>query len=171
MTRFKKFISVWIALLMFGLVFPGVFYLISAWLDQLLEFPPLMPEPYHLFAMAFTLTIGLFWILWAYSFLHFVGKGSPVEAFGVALYPTRQLVTTGPYAYTRNPMIFGLMLVLLGVALTARSISGVVLVPIIALIAVAYIRKFEEPGLICRFNEEYIRYRSSVPILLPWLRA
>lgn len=170
MARVKKFVGFWIALIAFGVLFPGVFYLVSTWIDNLLHLPHFLSEPLNQFLAAIAFVIGAFWILWAYSYLHFVGKGSPVEAFGVALYPTQILVTTGPYAYTRNPMVLGELFVLLGIALIARSVTGLVLIPVLACLAVLYLKVFEEPGLVRRFNGPYIEYRKRVPVLIPRLR-
>ena len=168
MSRLKKFVSLWIVLIVFGAVVPGVFYLVNMWLNRLLGLPPVLAEPNNVFAAAIALAVGLFWITWAYSYLHFVGKGSPVEAFGVALYPTQRLVTTGPYAYTRNPMLLGLLFVLAGIAFIANSIAGLVLIPVLALLAIVYLKGFEEPGLARRFGSEYNEYRKAVPILIPY---
>lgn len=167
MPRLKKFIGLWIALIVFGIIVPGTFYLLNEWLNRMLGIPPIFTDPNNVFAASIALLVGLFWITWAYSYLHFIGKGSPVEAFGVALYPTQKLVTTGPYAYTRNPMMMGMLFVLLAIACLANSLSGLILVPILALLVVAYVRKFEEPGLVCRFGEKYIGYRKAVPTLIP----
>jgi len=170
MARVRKFIGFWIALFAFGALFPGAFYLVSTWLDNVFRFPHFPTEPLNQFLAAIALVIGTFWVLWAYSYLHFVGKGSPVEAFGIALYPTQTLVTSGPYAYTRNPMVLGELFVLLGIALIARSIGGLILIPVVGCLAVVYLRIFEEPGLVRRFDVQYIEYRKRVPILLPRFR-
>jgi protein-S-isoprenylcysteine O-methyltransferase Ste14 len=150
-------------------VVPYLFYILSMAIDFRLGHPQGIsyPPSINQFAAAFSALVGVFWILWGYSYLHFVGKGTPIEAFGMALYPTRFLVTTGPYAYTRNPMVFGLLFVLLAVAFYSCSISGLVMVPVIALIAAAYIRAFEEPHLERRFGAEYAEYRKNTPLLIP----
>lgn len=170
MSRLKKFAGLWVALVVFGLVVPGVFYLVVSWLDDISGLSPLLPEPSNMFAAVIALAIGLFWVLWSYSYLHFVGKGSPVEAFGIALYPTQTLVTTGPYSYTRNPMVLGLLFVLLAIVFVANSIAGLILIPILALLAVAYLKAFEERGLVRRFGEDYVEYRKAVPVLVPTFR-
>jgi protein-S-isoprenylcysteine O-methyltransferase Ste14 len=128
------------------------------------------PSPVLIIGGAFFLTIGIFWVLWAYSYIHYVGRGSPIEAFGVALLPTEQLVTTGPYAYTRNPMLLGYLFVLLGISLYANTISGLILLPVVGIFAVIYIALFEEKTLMRRFPGSYRVYRSHVPMLFPRLR-
>lgn len=171
MSRARMFLGLWLGLILFAVLFPAVFYTTSALFDRLLGFGPVVPEPYNAIGAAFSVFIGGFWAFWAYSYLHFIGRGSPVEAFGYALYPTRELVTTGPYAYTRNPVELGMLFVLLGIALFMRSLSGLVLIPIIAMIVVIYVRLSEEPQLVRRFGSAYEEYRKAVPVLIPWSRT
>ena len=153
----------------FGLALPFTFVMLAKWLDRLLGFPPILAEGTATILSAAFLLIGLVWVTWSYSFIVFAGKGSPVEAFGVALEPTRQLVTSGPYAYVRHPMVFGFLWALLGVAFLRRSVSGVVLVLLSALAAWAHLVIWEERGLARRFGDEYIRYHNNVRALIPHL--
>jgi protein-S-isoprenylcysteine O-methyltransferase Ste14 len=169
MSRIRKFVGFWVILLVYVTI-PMALAVFSNWVDGTLGLPPLLPEQINLFLAAIALLVGVFWISWAYSYLHYVGKGSPAEVFGVALYPTQYLVTTGPYAYTRNPMVLGLFTLLLGIAFLMNSISALVMVPILALGAVVYIRIYEEPGLARRFGEAYVQYRISTPVLIPTLK-
>jgi protein-S-isoprenylcysteine O-methyltransferase Ste14 len=86
--------------------------------------------------------------------------------------PTSRLVIEGLYAYVRNPMILGVIIVLLGEALAFGSwrILGWALA--FFAINTLYFVRLEEPGLEKRFGEPYRRYRQNVPRwlprLLPW---
>lgn len=154
----------------FGALVPAGFWWLSSYLDYATRVRPLpIPAPVALILAAASILIGVFWITWAYSYLVFVGKGLPLEAFGRALHPTKVLVTTGPYAYTRNPMVLGALFVLLGIALLRRSVTAVALIPLLAGCAAAYLVLFEEKALRQRFGDEYEAYRRSVPMLVPWL--
>ena len=169
MSRIRKFVGFWVILLVY-ITIPMAFAVFSTWLDGILGLRPPLPEQINLFLAAITLLVGIFWVSWAYSYLHFVGKGSPLEVFGVALYPTQNLVTTGPYAYTRNPMVLGLLTLLLGIAFLMNSISALIMVPILAVGTLVYIRIYEEPGLVRRFSEAYVQYRKMTPVLIPTLK-
>jgi protein-S-isoprenylcysteine O-methyltransferase Ste14 len=149
----------------------AAFYNAFAWIaDHVLPIPPLPPAPAYPCIAVLSAGIGLFWVLWAAFYLHVVGRGSSVAILSLRLYPTEELVTIGPYGYTRNPTLLGLLLVLLAVALTTRSVTALVSLPIIALLSLEYVRAYEEPVLRQRFGLEYSQYRRSVPALFPRLK-
>ncbi len=79
-----------------------------------------------------------------------------------------ELAVTGPYAYTRNPLYLGSMLIAFGFAAAARSwlVAGLLLV-LFLLIYVPVIRS-EEQFLRGAFNG-FEAYRQRVPPLLPRL--
>jgi protein-S-isoprenylcysteine O-methyltransferase Ste14 len=81
-----------------------------------------------------------------------------------------ELATSGPYAYTRNPLYFGSIVIAAGFALASlRWEIALALVILFAAIYVPVIRG-EEQFLNQRFAE-YPEYCSRVPRLLPRLRA
>jgi len=86
--------------------------------------------------------------------------------------PPRNLVVRGPYRYVRNPMISGVVLVLLGEALLPLSRPHLMWALIFLGINTVYIPLAEEPGLAKRFGEGYREYcrhvRRFVPRLRPW---
>ncbi len=165
----KTIIGTGIALAVVILV-PVAYWFLSAALDRAWGLERFDMTPALQILSALSILTGLFWVFWAYSYLYFVGRGLPQEVFGMALHPTRNLVTTGPYAYTRNPGVFGWIFILLGVALLEGSVSGLAMVPIVTAIAIIYLVAFEEPALKKRFGDEYMRYRSHVPVLFPRIR-
>ena len=77
--------------------------------------------------------------------------------------PTRELVATGAYRYSRNPMKAGLFLVLAGEALAASSVALAAWFAGFALVNAIYIRLYEEPGLAKRFGARYRDYCARVP--------
>jgi protein-S-isoprenylcysteine O-methyltransferase Ste14 len=84
--------------------------------------------------------------------------------------PPRELVIRGPYRYVRNPMISGVLLVLLGEALVLRSRTHFLWACTFFAINAVYIPLLEEPDLAQRFGESYREYSRHVPRLLPRLR-
>jgi protein-S-isoprenylcysteine O-methyltransferase Ste14 len=83
--------------------------------------------------------------------------------------PPTRFVAIGPYRHVRNPMITGVVLVLIGEALTMRSQPHAVWAAVFALMNVVYIPLIEEPGLERRFGRDYTLYRQNVPRFVPRL--
>jgi len=85
--------------------------------------------------------------------------------------PPKKLITTGLYAYVRNPMILGMLLMLGGEALLIASVPIGIWCALVTLAVLAHIHLFEENGLYKRFGEDYLTYRANVPAWLPRLKA
>ena len=85
--------------------------------------------------------------------------------------PTARLVVRGPYRRVRNPMISGVLCVLLGEALVFGSLALLAWWAVVFAINAVYFPLVEEPGLQQRFGADYEAYRASVPRWLPRLRV
>lgn len=81
--------------------------------------------------------------------------------------PTQRLVAQGPYRYVRNPMISGVLCVLLGEAALFGSAPLLVWAAAFFALNAAYIPLIEEPGLEKRYGAAYEAYRRNVPRWLP----
>ena len=84
--------------------------------------------------------------------------------------PTSRLVVRGPYRRVRNPMISGVLCVLLGEALLFGSPAVLAWFAVVFAINAVYFPLVEEPGLQDRFGADYEAYRAAVPRWLPRLR-
>ena len=84
--------------------------------------------------------------------------------------PPKRLVVEGPYRYVRNPMISGVLFLLVGEALTLRSWPHAEWAMLFLAINLVYIPLSEEPQLERRFGASYAEYRQHVGRLLPRLR-
>ncbi len=87
-----------------------------------------------------------------------VGEGTPAP-----FDPPRKLVTQGPYAHVRNPMMIGVWLVLLGEAFAFGSVPLVVWFLVFCGLCLILIPVLEEPDLENRFGEPYREYKLKVP--------
>lgn len=102
-----------------------------------------------------------YWLIGKYRIRH--GGGGP----GMDTPPER-LVTTGPFAYCRNPMYLGHIIFLLGLTLSLRS-------ELAALITVATAVWFQfrvlrdEKRLSERFGQPYLDYTARVKRWIPGL--
>jgi len=102
---------------------------------------------------------------WCVSLFARVGEGTlaPWD-------PTRRLVAVGPYRYLRNPMITGVVTMLLGETLFLGSrVIGIWAATFIAVNQIYFVIS-EEPGLERRFGAAYIEYKSAVPRWIPRAR-
>ena len=84
--------------------------------------------------------------------------------------PPRRLVVRGPYQYVRNPMISGVVFVLLGEGLVLLSRPHTLWALTFFLVNCVYIPLSEEPMLKARFGQAYDDYCRHVPRLIPRLR-
>lgn len=113
--------------------------------------------------------VGAIFAAWSNLYLFIVGKGGPTEGFGVAISPpTRKLVTSGPYRYSRNPMVFGAFSIYFAVAIYFNSITGLTFLLAFLCLAITYLKLSEEKRLVKDFGDEYIEYRKKVSMIVPW---
>jgi protein-S-isoprenylcysteine O-methyltransferase Ste14 len=77
------------------------------------------------------------------------------------------LATTGPYAYTRNPLYLGSFLIGLGFTIAAGQVLLVII--FIAMILGIYlpVMRVESATLASLFGKKYERYAKEVPLLFP----
>jgi protein-S-isoprenylcysteine O-methyltransferase Ste14 len=104
--------------------------------------------------------------------------GLPVSLLGLALRAwaagclakNRQLATGGPYAYTRNPLYLGTLLVAAGLAIAARSLGLGALFAAVFVFVYLPVMQNESEYLHVLFRD-YAAYAAAVPLLLPRLTA
>jgi protein-S-isoprenylcysteine O-methyltransferase Ste14 len=143
-----------------------LFVLVFSWIDDLLNLPKLLPQPYNVVLSIPFLAAGLFLVLWC--LVHFrMAKGTPVP-----FNPPQRLVTSGPYQYTRNPMLTGVFSVLFAIGLLLNSImASLVFTPLFIALNVIELKCIEEPELERRLGQPYTEYRQKVPMFFPWPRG
>ncbi len=95
------------------------------------------------------------------------GKGIPLGDF-VPQEQSKALVEDGVYSETRNPMLFGYFVALVGLGVLRGSPFAASSFPLLFLgIWTLWIKLREEPALEERFGETYRAYRERTPFLLP----
>jgi protein-S-isoprenylcysteine O-methyltransferase Ste14 len=112
---------------------------------------------------------GLALMIWTITLFDRVGKGT--LGVGDLLGEPVNLVVRGPYRHVRNPMISGVLCILLGEA--AIAASGCLLLWFATFFAfqVTVIRFWEEPHLVGRYGDQYLDYRRNVPAWIPRISA
>jgi protein-S-isoprenylcysteine O-methyltransferase Ste14 len=139
---------------------------------------PPFPKPYadavaRLRVPSGFLLVGVFaWF--SQPTLRSLAIGLPISLAGLALRgwaagclaKNRELATGGPYAYTRNPLYQGTLLVAVGLVAAARSVwLGVLFAAVFFLVYLPVIQNEEQH--LRRLFPEYAEYAERVPALWP----
>jgi len=152
----------------FGVVVFGTFiflFVIAAvYIDNTLNLPGLNLNIWNIVISTLLLIFGLFCVIW--SIIHFLKvKGTPVP-----VNPPPKLVCTGPYAYTRNPMLTGVFFLMFGIGFWIGSLSLILIfTPLFILANTLELKQIEEPELEKRLGEEYLEYKKRTPMFIPGL--
>ena len=97
-------------------------------------------------------------------FLRFAREGRGTLA---PIDPPRFVVRGGAYRFTRNPMYVANLAILVGIAITFRSLAVAGWAGFMALTFHLFVISYEEPKLRDTFGESYEVYRREVPRWLP----
>lgn len=116
------------------------------------------------FTLAFSLVgiAGFLFRLWAAGYI----GSDTVHSESVK---TDTLVTSGPYAHTRNPLYFGLLLMALGF-LPELSPLGLLFLLLSNALLIAFLIEVEQRAHTGARGAEYTAYQKSVPFLFPSIR-
>ena len=148
----------------FGLVVL-LFVVAARYFDQWIGMADMLPGLSPILLSLPLLSTAFFIIGWsAHHFLK--AKGTPVP-----VNPPPRLVTSGPYAYSRNPMLTGVFTLLFGIGVLFESFSLVfIFTPLFVFLNVWELKAIEEPELLKRLGQEYAEYRQKTPMFLPKIR-
>lgn len=106
-------------------------------------------------------------LLIAGSLVALAGLGIRAYAAG-HLEKDQSLATGGPYAYTRNPLYFGSLLIGVGLVIAGAAwVLGVVFV-IFFLVVYGPVMRREARNLRERFGQEFDDYAHAVPLFFPF---
>jgi protein-S-isoprenylcysteine O-methyltransferase Ste14 len=81
---------------------------------------------------------------------------------------TQRLLTDGPYAWSRNPMVFGTLAAYLGLALISDSWCAMGGFLLFATFLLVYLKLVEERELAARFGQPYLDFKQKTSFLIPW---
>jgi len=149
-----------IGAIVFGLL-AFAFIFIALQIDRLLQLPTIS-SPLNLIIGLPLILVGV--VLTGWSVFHFLKvKGTPVP-----INPPPKLVNTGPYAYTRNPMLTGVFFLMFGIGFWIGSFSLILFfTPLFIITNTLELKNIEEPELEKRLGEEYIEYKLKTPMFIP----
>jgi len=144
--------------LFFTILHPGlVTVLFPYWILGSRNIYFIQPWSIYQYFGAFLFAVGLTGLVNCILRFAFEGKGtlSPAD-------PTKKLVISGLYRYTRNPMYVSVTIMLIGEAIYFQSTNLWVYVVIVFILFNVFIMLVEEPRLRRDFGNEYEQYCRKV---------
>lgn len=157
-------------LLVIGLV-PSIIFIITSLLDNLFKLEIIGNSTIRWIIIIILLVIGFIYGIWSIIIQNTIGKGGPLEIGNMEISPkTENLVVSGPYKNTRNPMLFGTFSMYLAFALYINSITSLVLVGAFFVFMLTVVVKMEEKRLLKDFGNQYEEYRKKVSMFIPWFQ-
>lgn len=73
-----------------------------------------------------------------------------------------EIVTSGPYRFSRNPIYLGFVCLLIGLSFIFKSYWGLILAPVLMVLMYQLVIRHEEAYLEEKFGEAYLSYKSAV---------
>ena len=160
--------GIWImGILIFPVMVIGVIPLCILWSYGNFRISTYLPLPWNLLVTAIALLLlmaGFLLSLKSCLLFQRVGRGTPVPWF-----PPEHLVVRGVYRRTRNPMLSGISIMILGEVLFFISFGLLIYLAVFLTGTFICIAFKEEPTLQKRFGDEYTLYKQNVPRWIPSL--
>ena len=150
---------------------PSIIYIITSLFDNIYRLEIIQNSIIKWVIIIILLAIGFIYGIWSVIIQNTIGEGGPVEIGNIEISPkTKNLVVSGPYKNTRNPMLFGAFLIYLAFALFINSITSIVIVCAIFVFMLTVVVKMEEKRLLKDFGNQYEEYRKKVSMFIPWFQ-
>lgn len=147
---------------------PSVIYLSTNLIDKIYRIDIFQNRILQWMIITILLMVGFLFGISSIIYQNKIGKGGPLEISNIEISPkTKYLVVSGPYRYTRNPMLFGTLLVYLAIALIINSITAFFLVILFAFFMLTFVVKKEEERLLKDFGDKYDLYRKKTSMIIP----
>ena len=141
-----------------GILLPTHFFvslLVAIGLHLVIPVWQIINWPYNMIGLL-PLALGAWITIWAdHIFKH---RGTTVKPH---LDPS-ELITTGPYHFSRHPMYVGMLLILIGVAAILGSITPLVTPVAFAVVLQVEFIPFEEEVMERLFDQQYRVYKQQV---------
>lgn len=132
-----------------------LFIVIAYFLGRFVPLPFVAPAILRYMGLALTF---LGFLLGISSFIEFRRARTTLDPHGSA----RNLVTSGIYRFTRNPIYLGFLLMVIGLPLNSGLYWGIVLAPLYVLLMNRLIIRHEEAYLEKKFGKIYTDYTARV---------
>ena len=127
------------ARMIFVLILPLLFLFAGEFFDAIFPTINLNFGIYNFIIGVIIAAFGFIFAFWTVKYQYDIGKGTPIPKS-----PPQKLLTNGPYAYCRNPMSFGTILLYIGFIFIFKTFYGLILVFLFSAILLTYIKLSEE---------------------------
>jgi protein-S-isoprenylcysteine O-methyltransferase Ste14 len=162
----RSTLALWAKSLLNAVLFFAVFMVALPWgAHRLVPLPLPIPEGPRVPVAVVLFVVGTAIWLGCLDTFSRHGRGTPLP-----MDAPRHLVTEGFFAFVRNPIMVGELLVIWAEALYVASAGVVLYAAVISVAAHLSVVYVEEPELRRRFGERYEDYCRNVPRWLPQLR-
>jgi protein-S-isoprenylcysteine O-methyltransferase Ste14 len=121
---------------------------------------------YLSFIYPFGIIIGLILIISGVWIIYMGIKGLRLRYSSSGYEKGEELVTTGIYGYTRNPMYFGASIMIFGWFLVL-PFTFILIGGILFLFLFYFTAKSEEKQLHQKYGKKYLSYKRKVPLFIP----
>ena len=119
--------------------------------------------------LAILALLGIGLSIWSIVYMRLVGRGNPMDAFNHEVAPrTSQLMTRGPYAICRNPMLLGVFIYYLGMLIYCWSWKAAAVFALYVIIMMVQVNR-EEQRLEQDFGDAYREYKARTKKIIPFL--
>lgn len=150
------------------IIAPSIIYLATTLIDSIFKIRIIQNNILQWIIAVLLLAPGLLFGISSIIYQNIVGKGGPVEIGNIEISPkTKNLVVSGPYRYTRNPMLFGTLSIYFALAIIINSITAVIIVIIFAAFMLNVVVRKEEERLLKDFGDQYDEYRKKTSLIIP----
>ncbi len=152
------------------IILPSIFYFLSQKLDFYINTVLIENSFFQNVLTSVLFIIGFYFAISSLIIQRKIGQGGPAEGYKIKISPkTKNLVITGPYRYTRNPMLFGTFTIYCSFAVFFNSIGYLLITILFAIVMLIFVKLTEEKRLLKDFGKEYEIYKNKTSIFIPWL--
>ena len=136
-------------------------------IDARLGWERFIHPPWNYVSAGILFPLGILVVWYTYGYLAIMGEGSPATHLG----GTRKLVTTGPFACCRHPSIIGKFMGVTALGLLVGSPTfAFIIIPLLTTYSLVTVRFLQEKLCVKLWQEEYLAYRKSTPLVIPRFR-
>lgn len=134
------------------------------WFQVSIQTIHLYKPSFLIVAMGYLVTITGFGIMLTCIKKYFMSLSGLRSLFQDTTYP--ELIISGIHRYVRHPLYLGTFLFIWGLSILFPYLSLIIANTVITAYTLVAI-KFEEEKLIDEFGEQYVKYKATVPKLIP----